>query len=201
MVDPQHEANPFFKGFFGGVSNQRRPWMQYRSRTLNWTKNDCKDLKISSTVFFEGEGACNAKLQYIHPLTSLHVYCFSARYSSADNSPGQKPSPAVWPNPLSSVLPATPSPPPHSVFPAPAPSSQVQKQLELVNRLSANWGWKILYQSQWSGGMEQLREEGGRLAWMEDEGTWGQMRSAQAQWIQFSILSAIHFSSSRISSK
>lgn len=38
--------------------------------------------------------------------------------------------------------------------------SQVQKQLELVNRLSANWGWKILYQSQWSRGMEQLREEG-----------------------------------------
>lgn len=29
--------------------------------------------------------------------------------------------------------------------------------------------------------MEQLREEGGRLAWMEDEGTWGQMQSAQAQ--------------------
>lgn len=42
----------------------------------------------------------------------------------------------------------------------PAPS-QVQKQLELVNRLSANWGWKILYQSQWSRGMEQLREEAG----------------------------------------
>lgn len=41
----------------------------------------------------------------------------------------------------------------------PAPT-QVQKQLELVNRLSANWGWKILYQSQWSRGMEQLREEG-----------------------------------------
>lgn len=40
--------------------------------------------------------------------------------------------------------------------------SQVQKQLELVNRLSANWGWKILYQSQWSRGMEQLREEARR---------------------------------------
>lgn len=38
-------------------------------------------------------------------------------------------------------------------------SSQVQKQLELVNRLSANWGWKIQYQSQWSKGMEQLSEE------------------------------------------
>lgn len=194
VVDPQHGANPLFKGFWG-VSNQLRPWMQYRSHTLKWTKNYCKDLKIRSTVFFGGWG--DAKLQYRHPLTSakcLHFYCFSARYSSADNNPGQKPSPAVWPNPLSSVLPATPSPPPHSVFPAPAPSSQVQKQLELVNRLSANWGWKILYQSQWSGGMEQLREEGGRLAWMEDEGTWGQMQSAQVQWIQFSILSAIHFS-------
>lgn len=59
--------------------------------------------------------------------------------------------------------PATPrpSPPPHSVFPAPAPNSQVQKQLELVNRLCVNWGWKILYQSQRSRGMEQLREEVG----------------------------------------
>lgn len=59
--------------------------------------------------------------------------------------------------------PATPrpSPPPHSVFPAAAPNSQVQKQLELVNRLCVNWGWKILYQSQRSRGMEQLREEAG----------------------------------------
>lgn len=32
----------------------------------------------------------------------------------------------------------------------------------------ANWGWKILYQSQWSRGMEQLREEArGRLRGME----------------------------------
>lgn len=118
-------------------------------------------------------------------------------------SPGQKPCPAVWPNPpLSSVLPATPSPPPHSDFPAPAPNSQVQKQLELVNRLSANWGWKILYQSQWSGGMEQLRVKGGGGVW-EDDGAGQGWRAMGAnakcagqtnKWMQFCLLGT-HFSS------
>lgn len=55
--------------------------------------------------------------------------------------------------------------------------SQVQKQLELVNRLSANWGWKILYQSQWSRGMEQLREEArGRKTGLEG---WKDERTGQ----------------------
>lgn len=113
------------------------------------------------------------------------------------------------------TLPATPrprpSPPPHSVFPAPAPDSQVQKQLELVNRLSANWGWKILYQSQWSRGMEQLREEargiktgleGRRIERMrepdKDEKRWRQMQNTQGKWVHF-CLSVVHFSSWGIS--
>lgn len=43
---------------------------------------------------------------------------------------------------------------PCSLFPFFQPlllTAQVQKQSELVNEPSANWGWKILYQSHWGG--------------------------------------------------
>lgn len=103
------------------------------------------------------------------------------------------------------TLPATPrpSPPPHSVFPAPAPNSQVQKHLELVNGRSANWGWKILYQSQWSRGMEQLREEakgiktgleGQRIKRMRerdtDERRWRPMQNALGKQMHFCLSSS-----------
>lgn len=125
MVDPQNGTNPFFKRCFGFL-------VEAGATSVSHNKLDKYLLQRTSTVVFR----FNANNTYIHLQGQNVVYCFSARYSSPDNGPRQKPCPAVWPNPsLSSVSLATPSPPPHSVFPAPAPKTQVQKQLELVNRL------------------------------------------------------------------
>lgn len=54
-----------------------------------------------------------------------------------------------------------PSPPPHSVFPTPTPNSLSGAKTVGISQqaLSANWRWKILYQSLWNSGMEQLKEE------------------------------------------